>query len=105
MSAEIIALIVLGGLLLFLALGVEVAVAMGVISSIAFVLFIDKPQIEIAWSAWIGLNSFTPVAMPLFVFMGSLLANTGAIKSLFRGADKWVGGMPGGLVSSVLVAN
>ncbi|MFC1972580.1 TRAP transporter large permease [Chloroflexota bacterium] len=105
MSAEVIALIVLGGLILLLALGVEVAVAMGVVSSVAFILFIGKPQIEIAWSAWIGLNSFTLVAMPLFVFMGTLLANTGAIRSLFSGADKWIGGMPGGLVSSVLVAS
>jgi len=105
MSAEVIALIVLGGLILLLALGVEVAIAMGIVSSIAFILFIGKPQIEIAWSAWIGLNSFTLVAMPLFVFMGSLLANTGAIRSLFAGADKWIGGMPGGLISSVLVAS
>lgn len=105
MSAEIVALIVIGGLVLLLALGVEVAVAMGVVASVAFILFIDKPQIEIAWAVWIGLNSFTLVAMPLFVFMGSLLANTGAIRSLFSGADKWIGNLPGGMVSSVLVAS
>ncbi len=105
MSAEIVALVVIGGLLLLLALGVEIAVAMGVVASVAFILFIGKPQIEIAWSAWVSLNSFVLVAMPLFVFMGSLLANTGAIRSLFTGADKWIGAMPGGLVSSVLVAS
>jgi len=105
MSAEIIALIVIGGLILLLALGLEVAVAMGVVSSVAFILFIGKPQIEIAWSVWNGLNSFTLVAMPLFVFMGALLSNTGAIRSLFSGADKWIGSMPGGLLSSVLVAS
>jgi len=105
MSLELMALILLGGLLLLLALGMEIAVAMGVMASLAFIFFVSKPQVEIPWTAWTTLNSFTLLAMSLFIFMGTMFANTGVIRSLFEGADKWIGGLPGGLASSVIGAS
>jgi tripartite ATP-independent transporter DctM subunit len=91
-------------MMLFLAAGMEIAVAFGVIASLGFVLLIDHPQVEIAWAAWLTNNSFTLMAMPLFVFMGTIFANTGIIRGLFRAADRWVGVLPGGLASSVILS-
>ena len=105
MSLELIALILLGGLLLLLALGIEIAVAMGLVASLSFIFLVSKPQIEIPWTAWETLNSFTLLAMPLFIFMGTMFANTGVVRSLFEGADKWIGGLPGGLAVSVIGAS
>ena len=105
MSVEVIALVLIGGLVLLLALGMEIAVAMGVMASLGFIIFIDQPQIQIPWTAWQTLDSFTLLAMPLFVFMGTMFANTGVVRSLFEGADKWIGWLPGGLASSVVGAS
>ncbi len=105
MSLELMAVILIGGLLLLLALGIEIAVAMGVVASLSFIFLISKPQIEIPWTAWENLNSFTLLAMSFFIFMGTMFANTGVIRSLFEGADKWIGGLPGGLASSVIGAS
>jgi tripartite ATP-independent transporter DctM subunit len=105
MGPELTTIVLLGGLLLLLALGVEIAVAMGVITCIAFLFFVDKPLIQIAWTAWESLNSFTLLAMPLFIFMGSVFSGSGAVQSLFRAMDKWIGFLPGGLASVVIAAN
>jgi hypothetical protein len=52
MSIELIGLILVGGLLLLLALGTEIAVAMGVMASLAFAFIISQPQTQIPWTAW-----------------------------------------------------
>ncbi len=105
MSVELIAIILIGGLVFLLALGVEIAIAMGVMASLGFIFIISQPQIQIPWTAWGALNSFTLLAMPFFVFMGTMFANTGVVRSLFEGADKWIGWLPGGLASSVIGAS
>jgi C4-dicarboxylate transporter, DctM subunit len=105
MGPELMTVILIGGLLLLLAFGVEIAVAMGVIASLSFLFFVDKPLIQIAWTAWESLNSFTLLAMPLFIFMGSIFAGSGAVRALFGALDKWVGFLPGGLAAVVIAAN
>lgn len=105
MGPELITILLISGLLFLLALGVEIAVAMGVIASISLLFFLDKPLIQIAWSAWESLNSFTLLAMPLFIFMGSVFSGSGAVRALFGALDKWVGFLPGGLASVVIAAN
>jgi C4-dicarboxylate transporter DctM subunit len=105
MSPESIAILLLGGLLFLLAIGVEIAVAMGIIASIGLLFFLDKPLIQLSWTAWESLNSFTLLAMPLFIFMGSIFSGSGAVNALFAALDKWVGFLPGGLASVVIAAN
>lgn len=103
MSVELFSLIFVGGLFLLLAAGTEIAVAFGVLASIGLVLF-GYQHVQIAWTGWEVLDSFTLIAMPLFVFMGQMFAKTGVIRSLFDVANKWLGGLPGGLANSVIAA-
>ncbi|MBI5967624.1 MAG: TRAP transporter large permease [Deltaproteobacteria bacterium] len=105
MSPELAGIILVGGLLLLLGLGVEIAIAMGVIASMSLLFFQGKSLIQIAWTAWESLNSFTLLAMPLFIFMGSVFSGSGAVRALFGALDKWVGFLPGGLASVVIAAN
>jgi len=105
MGIEISALVIIGGLLLLMLLGVEIAVSMGVMASVGFMFLIGQPQIQIAWAAWETLNSFTLLAMPLFIFMGAMFAYSGAVHSLFEGVDKLIGFLPGGLASAVIAAS
>lgn len=104
MSPALATVLLMGGLLLLLALGAEIGVAMGVAAA-AGLLIVDKPLVQIAWTAWESLNSFTLLAMPLFVFMGAVFSGSGAVHLLFAALDKWLGWLPGGLASVVIAAN
>ena len=105
MSLEFMSLVLLGGLLFLLAFGVEIAPAMGIMAGLGLLLFVNQPLDYFARAAFEIMNSFTFTAIPLFVFMGAIYANTGTMGSLFRGAEKIFGNLPGSLVSAVIVAN
>jgi C4-dicarboxylate transporter DctM subunit len=105
MSPALLTALLVGGLLILLALGVEIGVAMGVIASISLVWVLDKSLIQIAWTAWESLNSFILLAMPLFIFMGAVFAGSGAVGGLFKALDQWLGFLPGGLAAVVIAAN
>ena len=105
MSPELVSALLMGGLLVLLALGVEIAVAMAVAACVGLVFAVDKPLVQMAWTAWESLNSFTLLAMPLFIFMGAVFSGSGAVNLLFAALDKWLGWLPGGLASVVVAAN
>lgn len=98
-------LILLGGLVLLLAFGVEIAPAMGIMAGLGLLLFVKQPLDYFPRAAFEIMNSFTFTAIPLFVFMGAIYSNTGIIGSLFQGAEKMFGKLPGSLASAVIVAN
>ena len=97
--------LLVGGLLLLLALGAEIGIAMGVTAALGLVFAVDKPLVQMAWTAWESLNSFTLLSMPLFIFMGAVFSGSGAIHLLFKALNKWLGWMPGGLASVVIASN
>lgn len=94
-----------GGLTLLLALGVEIGPAMGIIAGLGLLFFVHQPLDYFARCAFETMNSFTFTAIPLFVFMGTIYAQTGIAKDLFRGAEKILGNIPGSLASAMIVAN
>ncbi len=105
MSLELMTLILVGGLVLLLALGVEVFAAAGIMAAVGLALFVGRPLDQLPRTAFGSMNSFVLTAMPLFIFMGAMLANTGVVRTLFSAADKWIGNLPGGIVSSVIAVN
>ncbi len=105
MSMELMGLILIGGLLLLLFIGAEIFVAIGVMGAIGLLFFLDKPLNQFAFTAFDSVNSFVLTAVPLFIFMGAIFANTGVIRSLFSATEKWFGIFPGGLACSVTMAN
>ena len=105
MSPEVVTALIMGGLLVLLALGVEIGVAMGAVATAGLVFAVDKPLVQMSWTAWESLNSFTLLAMPLFIFMGAVFSGSGAVNLLFAALEKWLGWLPGGLASVVIAAN
>ncbi len=105
MGLELQSLILVGGMVLLLVMGVEIAPAMGIAAGLGLILFVHQPMDYFARAAFEIMNSFTFTAIPLFVFMGTIYANTGIVRSLFSGAEKVAGNMPGSLASAVIVAN
>jgi tripartite ATP-independent transporter DctM subunit len=99
------ALVLLLGLVVSLAAGIEIFVAMGLMASIGLWFFVGDTFQQFASSGWALVNSFTMTCVPFFIFMGSIFSQTGVVKGLFLAADKWIGRVPGGLACSVLGAN
>lgn len=97
--------VIIGGLLVFLATGLEIGVAIGVMAAIGMVLFTDQPLQQFIWTSFGTLNSFTLTCVPLYVMMGTLFAESGAIREMFDGFEKLLGGLRGGLVFAVLGAS
>jgi len=105
LSPELMTLLLMGGLMLMLMLGTEIGVAMGLTAAVGLVFAVNKPLVQMGWTAWESMNSFTLLAMPMFIFMGAVFSGSGAINLLFRALDKWLGWMPGGLASVVIASN
>ena len=105
MSLELMSFILLGGMVFLLALGLEIAPAMGIVAGLGLVFFVNQPMDYFARAAFEIMNSFTFTAIPLFVFMGTIYATTGIVGGLFRGAEKIFGNIPGSLASAMIVAN
>lgn len=104
MSPEVIAAIVIVGLLvILLASGLEIAWSLGIVAGVGMMLFLGQPPDDLARIAWTSLNSFLYCAVPLFVFMGAILGNSGVAEQLFFAIEKWVGRLPGGLADTVIV--
>ncbi len=105
MTLELQSLILLGGMSFLLALGMEIAPAMGIVAGLGLIFFVNQPMDYFARAAFDIMNSFTFTAIPLFVFMGTIYATTGIVRGLFVGAEKIFGNIPGSLASAMIVAN
>jgi tripartite ATP-independent transporter DctM subunit len=97
-------------LLLFLvlaALGVPLAVALGLASVGAITMFTSTPIDLLSQSMFSAMNSFLLVAVPLFILVGHFMERGRVAERIFDFAEAMVGWMPGGLghvnvVSSVI---
>lgn len=100
-------MVAVAALLLFtlIALGLHVAVALGVLGyslSELFGLFPMLPALgEISWSASV---EFLLVAIPMFVLMGEILLRAGVTENMYRALDSWLHWLPGGLMHSNVAA-
>lgn len=98
MSIELTTLLFFSALLFFLVLGLPLAFVLGGVSVI-FLYFTWGIQAFylVASQMWGTMESFTLVAIPLFVFMAMVLERTGVANALYRMMYLWWGGVRGGL--------
>lgn len=103
MSIGIVTLLFFLSLIFFLVLGLPLAFVLGGVS-VLFLYFtwgVDAFYM-VASQMWSTMESFTLVAIPLFVFMAMLLERTGVAKDLYRMMHLWCGGVRGGLAVGTL---
>lgn len=98
------AITLFGLLFLLLIAGVPIAVALGLSTSLAILLFTHEPTLLIAQKLFISLDKFALMAIPLFVLMGNFLSQGGAARRIIRFARALVGHLPGGLPMSAIFA-
>ena len=104
MSIELITLLMFGGLLFFLILGMPVAFATGALAVI-FIVFLWSPGalVVIAVRAFGQMYQYLLFAIPLFIFLASILEKAGIIEDMFTTFHEWAGPLRGGLaIASIL---
>ena len=90
---------------MLIALGVPIAAAMGLVGIVGLTL-VSGTQLwpSIADVIWNTANSFTLVAIPLFVLMGEIILRSGAAKRFYKGLSVLLNRIPGGLAQSNIMA-
>src|SRR6266480_579214 len=88
-------LVVLAFLVLFM-LGFPVVLAIG-LPCVAYIFIHDLPLDLVAQRTLYALDSFPLVAVPVFLFVGSVMNSAGISRYIYQFADTAVGRLPGGL--------
>jgi tripartite ATP-independent transporter DctM subunit len=106
MSPEIVGVIGIALLLLFMFMGMWLGGAMAIVGFLGFAILADtESALNILGSVpYSTVANETMAVVPLFVFMGVLVSNTGVAGDLYRTAYKWLGHFRGGLAMSTIVA-
>ena len=105
--STIAALILLFGILAGIAIGMPIAVGIGLSTLAAAVVLLgpDRAVLTTSQRMFTGINSFPLLAIPLFVLAGSLMNSGGIATRLIDAAKVLVGRMPSSLAATNVVAN
>jgi TRAP-type mannitol/chloroaromatic compound transport system permease large subunit len=89
MSTVLVALILLLVMIVFLAIGAWIPVAIAVTSWVGLVIFSDHDAlVNLANSWWSSSASYTLASLPLFVWMGEILFRTKLSEQMFNGLSR-----------------
>ncbi|MBL4919128.1 TRAP transporter large permease [Szabonella alba] len=107
MDPLFIGLFAIAALLVLLAAGLHVGVAMAVVALAGTYATVGLPfMLTTAESLPYALaTDFTFVVIPMFILMGAITACTGVTAELYNAAHKWTGGLRGGLYYATTLAS
>jgi tripartite ATP-independent transporter DctM subunit len=98
MSYELIALTMFGAMMVMLLTGQRVFAAIGFVASGAALLLYGNGAIEMPYSQVFKLfNWFPMLTLPLFIYMGYILSESGIAEDLYKMLHVWFGNLRGGL--------
>ena len=87
-------------LLVLLGSGAYISVSLGAAALVSFLLFSGGKAVIITLLGWSLGNSYILLALPLFVFMGEIILETGISRRLYQGFTPLTGWLPGRLLHS-----
>lgn len=104
MSYEVIALLMFSSMMLMLMTGQRVFGAIGAVAAIASLTLWGVGGSEISFGAAMKLMKWFPLlTLPLFIYMGYILAESGIANDLYKMFHVWFGGLKGGLAIGTIV--
>jgi C4-dicarboxylate transporter DctM subunit len=104
MEAAVTAEILLATLLVLFLIDTPIAVAIGAASVAAIVLTGDFPLQMVSQRLFSGADSFHLLAVPLFMFAGTIMEAGGISRRLIEFATALVGWLPGGMAAVAVVS-
>ncbi len=107
MDALTLGAVVMTGMLVLVIAGLPVGLTLMGAGALGYTLLSGPSQAltQIGLVLWDNGTNFVMVAVPLFILMGQLIFRTGLADHLFTLAQRLVGGLPGGLGVSTVVAS
>jgi len=105
-SPEVVALIMLGGVIVGVLVGFPLAFPIGGIGLLMGILLLGPySTFDLYYSRVFSLlTNYILLSVPLFIFMGSMLERSGIAEGLYDALYLWLGGLRGGLaVVTVLI--
>ncbi|MDO5661514.1 MAG: TRAP transporter large permease, partial [Brachybacterium sp.] len=107
MSTLMIGLLLLGCFLVLLAIGVPIAIGIAVSSLLTLLVILppDQALFVVMQTMNVGLESFTLLAVPLFILAGNIMNNGGIATRLIRLAQMLTGRVPGSLAQTNVLGN
>ena len=104
MSYELIALLMFSTMMLMLLTGQRVFGAIGFIAAASALLLWGDGGSEMPFNAAFQLMNWYPLlTLPLFVYMGYVLAESGIANDLYDMLHVWSGGLKGGLAIGTVI--
>lgn len=100
-----VVLTIIGLLVVAFALGMHVAIALGMTALVAGVIFIGPIWDFFGQIPWNTISGSTLVVVPLFILMGELLLRSGITEDLYTTFAKWMHRLPGGLLYTNIAAS
>ncbi len=107
LTPEVAGYLVVGLLLISLALGAHIGVALGLCGFLGIYLTVgpDAAFAQLAAIPFGTTNSFALAVIPLFILMGSFATVAAITTDLFRTAYVWLGGLRGGLAMATVMSS
>ena len=96
--------VMMGLFFILLFLNVPVATVMG-ITSVVYLILDGKDLLIVAQRMFAGVDSFTLMAIPLYIFAAEIMNRCGITKRIFNLASEMVGFLPGGLAQVNVLAS
>ncbi len=96
--------IYLGLTLVLLGSGMWVSLALAIVGIFGLTVMAGGMEGLVGRTLFNSVNSFSLVAIPLFIFMGEFVICSGLGDGLYRGASRWTSIIPGGLTHSNIIA-
>lgn len=104
MDLGLITIILFAGLLLLLATGAPLVMVMGGGAVIfSYILWGPQGLLQISANSFGVMQNFILIAIPLFIFMGIVLEQSGLAKALYEMMYRWFGGVRGGLAVGTVI--
>ena len=98
LSYEAIAITMFAGMMLMLLTGQRVFGAIGFVSAAAALLLWGDGAIEMPYTAaWKLFKGYPMLTLPLFIYMGFMISESGIANDLYKMFHVWFGGIKGGL--------
>ncbi len=107
LTPEVAGYIVISLLIVSLALGTHIGVALGLAGFLGIYLTVgpDAAFAQLAAIPFSTTNNFNLAVIPLFILMGSFATAAGIVTELFRTAYLWLGTLRGGLAMATVMSS
>lgn len=103
-SPELLTIIMLGSIFLGVISGFPLAIPIGGVAVIIGFLLYGTSSLDLIYSRIFGLvTMYSLLAVPLFIFMGGMLARSGIAERMYDALYLWLGGLRGGLAIVTVV--